>query len=182
MLAVSVWRTDLGLRRKTFDLRGYLTADAPLWENNVCEYTPERLVMLMRAEYTGRLYRSFSDDAGLTWSTAQPTDIPKPASKITLLKIENKTILIHNPTVSTAFCDWSKRTLLSLWVSLDATRTWSGSVRDGRELLLSARILGPSCAADLPRMRKWTGALSDENSRGGSKLSAHKPRLKHYRR
>ncbi|WP_281714733.1 sialidase family protein [Blautia hydrogenotrophica] len=37
---------------KTFDLRGYLTADAPLWENNVCEYAPGRLVMLMRAENT----------------------------------------------------------------------------------------------------------------------------------
>ena len=100
----------------------------PLWENNVCEYAPGKLVMLMRAEYTGRLYRSFSDDDGQTWSPAQATDIPNPASKITLLKIEDKTVLIHNPTASTAFCDWRKRTPLSLWVSLDGTRTWSKKV------------------------------------------------------
>lgn len=115
-------------RGKSFDLRGYLTADIPLWENNVCEYAPGKLVMLMRAEYTGRLYRSFSDDDGQTWSPAQATDIPNPASKITLLKIEDKTVLIHNPTASTAFCDWRKRTPLSLWVSLDGTRTWSKKV------------------------------------------------------
>ena len=94
----------------------------------MCEYAPGKLVMLMRAEYTGRLYRSFSDDDGQTWSPAQATDIPNPASKITLLKIEDKTVLIHNPTASTAFCDWRKRTPLSLWVSLDGTRTWSKKV------------------------------------------------------
>ena len=39
-----------------------------LWENNIAEYENGKLVMLMRAEFTGYLYRSFSDDYGKTWS------------------------------------------------------------------------------------------------------------------
>lgn len=44
-----------------------------LWENNIAEYENGKLVMLMRAEFTGYLYRSFSDDYGKTWSKPEKT-------------------------------------------------------------------------------------------------------------
>ena len=76
-----------------------------LWENNIAEYENGKLVMLMRAEFTGYLYRSFSDDYGKTWSKPEKTDIPNPASKITLLKSGNNILLIHNPTMCQEFCN-----------------------------------------------------------------------------
>lgn len=88
---------------KSFRIEGYLKDTAPLWENNIAEYEPGKLVMLMRAEFMGYLCRSFSDDYGKSWSDPEKTDIPNPASKITLLKAKNKVLLIHNPTMCREF-------------------------------------------------------------------------------
>lgn len=105
-----------------------MKAQTPLWENNIAEYENGKLVMLMRAEFTGYLYRSFSDDYGKTWSKPEKTDIPNPASKITLLKSGNNVLLIHNPTMCQEFCDWNKRKPLEMWVSSDGTRTWNKKI------------------------------------------------------
>lgn len=113
---------------KSFHIEGYLKAQTPLWENNIAEYENGKLVMLMRAEFTGYLYRSFSDDYGKTWSKPEKTDIPNPASKITLLKSGNNILLIHNPTMCQEFCDWNKRKPLEMWVSSDGTRTWNKKI------------------------------------------------------
>ena len=113
---------------KSFHIEGYLKAQTPLWENNIAEYENGKLVMLMRAEFTGYLYRSFSDDYGKTWTKPEKTDIPNPASKITLLKSGNNILLIHNPTMCQEFCDWNKRKPLEMWVSSDGTRTWNKKI------------------------------------------------------
>jgi predicted neuraminidase len=73
--------------------------------------------MLIRVNGTGSLWRSDSDDLGLTWSPIYRTDIPNPGSKFDILTTNNRIILLHNP-------DSKVRNPLSLWVSSDDMQTW----------------------------------------------------------
>ena len=52
--AGAVISTDQG---KTYSLHGYLKAEFPLWENNIVELENGDLIMLMRAERSGFLYK-----------------------------------------------------------------------------------------------------------------------------
>lgn len=63
------WPTRCGViisedQGRSFSIYGDLRADYPLWENNVCELPDRSLLMLMRAEFSGVLYRSMSYDMG----------------------------------------------------------------------------------------------------------------------
>jgi predicted neuraminidase len=98
-------------------------------ENNIVEVFGERLVMLVRADGRGCLYRSESGDRGRTWSDLVPTDIPNPGSKFRLFKLKDgRIILLHNPTRShTGACATSNqpnRNPLALWISSDEMRSW----------------------------------------------------------
>ncbi len=87
-------------------------------ENNVVELSDGRLVMLIRADRTGRLVRSESSDRGRSWSTCAPTDIPNPGAKFRLHRLSTgRIILIHNP-------DASVRNPLALWASDDDMQSW----------------------------------------------------------
>jgi len=82
--------------------------------------------MLMRAERQGRFYRSESRDGGLTWSPAEPSDIPAVASKVLLLKHHDAVLMIFNPPPDGAGNDGlGQRRELALWVSRDGCRSWS---------------------------------------------------------
>lgn len=110
---------DLG---QTFSLGGYQAHPVGFWEPDVIETHPGRLVMFLRCDQGGVLWRSDSPDFGVTWTPAEPTDIPNPGSKIVLFQIEGKTVLAHNPT-STG------RRVLELWVSEDRCATWRRKIR-----------------------------------------------------
>ncbi|MDR2202163.1 MAG: glycoside hydrolase [Clostridiales bacterium] len=91
-------------------------------EPTVAEIDGGRLVMLLRYDGTGVLYKSFSDDGGDTWSDAERTGIPNPGSKTKLIAMGGgKTALIHTPNPSVGM---NYRMPLSLWISDDGLKTF----------------------------------------------------------
>ncbi len=121
------WRAACGVIRsddggESFSLHGYLRHGRhSLWEPNVVETAPGELLMLMRAEGANRLFAARSADGGRAWTPARPTDIPSADSKVTLLKVGDAIVLLHNPAERIG---WHERTSLELWVSRDGGRTW----------------------------------------------------------
>jgi len=124
-LEPAAWPFRCGVLRSTdggesFTQHGYIRhPEVMLWEPNVAELRDGRLLMLMRAENTGALWRSDSCDGGLTWSAAHPTDISNPSTKLTLLAHEGALILLNNPNPVKG-----ERKPLELWVSHDDGATW----------------------------------------------------------
>ena len=83
-----------------------------------------RIVMLMRAEWGGFLWRAESADEGRTWSEACETEIPNPSSKPYLLRVsESRIALLHNATGQRGV--WGRRDPLSIWISDDELESWS---------------------------------------------------------
>jgi predicted neuraminidase len=83
-----------------------------------------RIVMLMRAEWGGFLWRAESDDDGRTWSKAYETDIPNPTSKAHLVRLPGGRIaLLHNATGQRGA--WGRRDPLSVWISDNEMASWS---------------------------------------------------------
>lgn len=100
-------------------------------ENNVVELSDERLVMLIRADGTGRLRRSESRDRGRTWSPPEPTEIPNPGSKFRLHRLrDGRIVLIHNPNSATGDPNSKEqaavnRNPLAMWISEDEMESWT---------------------------------------------------------
>jgi hypothetical protein len=119
----AMWSDDSG---ETFRLRGHITGGKHGWliEPKVVELSDGRIVMLIRSQKDGWLWRSESADAGETWSPAVRTDIPNPSAKVKLLRSRGgKIFLIHNPAESSGAI-MAGRNPLSLWVSDDDMRSW----------------------------------------------------------
>jgi predicted neuraminidase len=112
---------------ESFRLAGDVSADWPLWENAVAEYAPGKMLMLIRAERSGVLYESRSEDYGRSWCPARPTGIPNPGAKIALFFLRDRLVLIHNPS-RLGVSAHRFRTPLALWTSLDAGDTWQERV------------------------------------------------------
>ncbi len=99
-------------------------------ENNITELSDGRLVMLIRYDGSGCLYRSESADRGRTWTAAAPTEIPNPGSKFRLHRLSDGRIcLVHNPNPATSHPNSKPaaqchRNPLSLWISDDDMQTW----------------------------------------------------------
>jgi len=65
-----------------------------------------------------RIWRSYSQDQGMTWSKAEEIDLPNPNAGIDLIRLESKElVLAFNNTDS-------KRTPLSIALSKDNGKTW----------------------------------------------------------
>ena len=87
-------------------------------EPHVVELRDGTVAMLIRADKDGWLWRSDSHDGGRTWSAPGRTEIPNPASKVSLLRLDDGRIaLVHNPNSAA-------RDPLALWISADEMRTW----------------------------------------------------------
>ena len=83
-----------------------------------------RLVMLLRVDGSGCLWRSESQNMGRTWTAAVRTDIPNPGNKPKLIPMpDGRIALIHTPNSVPGF---RNRHPLSLWISDDDL----GSFRD----------------------------------------------------
>jgi len=111
---------------QTFRLRGYIRGGlhGHLIEPQLVELSDGRVVMLIRSQRDGRLWRSESADAGETWSEALRSDIPNPGSKANLIRAsDGRIFLLHNP-VGDIGRGMADRKPLSLWVSHDDMQTW----------------------------------------------------------
>lgn len=84
-----------------------------------------RLVMLMRAEWGGFLWRTESCDGGITWLPAWQTNIKNPTSLPFLLRLrDGRIVLLHNHTGG-QYGFWGWRSPLSIWVSEDELASFS---------------------------------------------------------
>jgi hypothetical protein len=111
-----------------------------LIEPTVAEMSDGRLVMLMRAEWGGFLWRADSEDGGITWSDAWQTDIPNAGSLVHLLRLtDGRHALLHNPT-SGVVGQKGRRDPLSLWISDDDLQTWT--IRE--DLLTGGQLAYPN--------------------------------------
>lgn len=105
-------------------LGGVANRPLGLLEPTVVELKDGRLVMLMRAEWGGYLWRTESRDGGHTWCDAYQTDIPNPTSMAMLIRIpDGRIVLIHN-NCGGVVGKRAKREPLSIWVSDDEMETW----------------------------------------------------------
>ncbi|MCC6681757.1 MAG: exo-alpha-sialidase [Phycisphaeraceae bacterium] len=83
------------------------------------------LVVLMRADWGGFLWRSESTDDGQTWSKAYQTDIPNPSSMVDLVRLaDGRIALILNPSGGVVG-ERARRDPLAIWISDDEMKTWS---------------------------------------------------------
>lgn len=81
------------------------------------------IVMLLRVNDTGCLWRSESRDGGESFSEPVKTDIPNPSNKPKLIPLEDgRVVLIHTPN---SICGMRHRTPLAVWISEDELDTWS---------------------------------------------------------
>ena len=108
----------------SFYRKGCLSADYLLWENNIVEIEPDHLVMMIRAERAGCLYRSESWDGGVTWTPARATDIPGAGSKISMTKLGKSVAMVFNANSYKGPTSFSSRTNLEIWISDDGLNSW----------------------------------------------------------
>lgn len=88
-----------------------------LWES-----APGKVHMLLRST-EGKIYRSDSEDSGLTWCEAYPISLPNNNSGIDLVQLsDGKLVLAYNPVSG----NWAARTPLVLSYSEDYGQTWKG--------------------------------------------------------
>lgn len=95
-----------------------------LLESTPVQLKDGRIVMLMRAEYGGFLWRAESADNGRTWTDAWQTDIPNPTSLAALIRLpDGRIALIHNAAGGVVGRN-DKRDPLSIWLSNNEMESW----------------------------------------------------------
>lgn len=101
---------------------GVSNRPAGLLEPSIIELKDGRLVMLLRAEWSGWLWRSESRDGGRNWSPAIQTDIPNPGTLAQMIRIpDGRIVLFHNAMGGETGRTYQvrERRCLSIWVSND---------------------------------------------------------------
>lgn len=108
-----------------FEERGRITnRPLGLLEPAIVRFRDGTLVMLMRAEWGGYLWRAESSDDGYNWTSAWQTDIRNPTSLIQLVRLSDGRIaLLHNDSGGEVGRK-SKRDPLSVWISDDEMKSW----------------------------------------------------------
>ena len=120
------WRIHV---ESTADWGRSWTATKPLNEDRAMEliqpslldWGKARLQMLCRSQQ-GKVYETWSEDNGASWSKPQPTVLPNPNSGIDAVRLaDGRALLVYNPTSK------GERTPLSIAVSPDG-KTWTSAV------------------------------------------------------
>ena len=121
--------TDNG---ETYTHYGYIRAEDPkvrLLEPECIELEPNHILMLIRSDGKGAIYKSESFDGGMTWSVAEPSGIPAVAAKVILLRYKDAVVMMFNAMPESTTGDGLlTRQRLSAWVSLDNCKTWTTKV------------------------------------------------------
>jgi predicted neuraminidase len=129
---------------KTADLGLTWTKTPPLNEGHkireiqptLLDHGSDKLQFLCRTD-NGRIFESWSNDAGKTWDATVPTDLPNPNSGIDAVQLQDgRSLLVYNPSKT-------DRHPLAFSLSNDG-RTWGAPVNiedtDGPELSYPAVI------------------------------------------
>lgn len=106
-------------------LGGVANRPLGLLEPTMVELADGTLVMLMRAEWGGFLWRSDSADGGLTWSPAVQTDIPNPTTKPYMMRLPDGRIALFHNAAGGVVGRKARRDPLSIWISDDELNSWS---------------------------------------------------------
>ncbi len=107
----ALWESDPA---RTFAWDGVIQPS--LWQS-----APGRVHMLLRST-RGRIFRSDSDDAGLTWRPAYATTLPNNNSGLDLVRLPGgELVLACNPVAG----NWASRSPLVLLVSADNGKSWA---------------------------------------------------------
>lgn len=94
-----------------------------VWSEPALTRLPDgRLAMLLRFDYRGELYITYSSDDGRTWTEPVPSGIPNPSNKVCLTRADDGRIaLFHTPNPKHGM---SNRNPLCAWLSGDGMKTW----------------------------------------------------------
>ncbi len=104
-----------------------------IWtEPSIVELSGGELVMLMRWDNTGWIWKSVSKDRGLTWSYPEKTSIPNSTCKAQAINCGDKIALINVPNnkeIVEEGAFYAKRWPLEVWVSDDDMASWGEKIR-----------------------------------------------------
>lgn len=94
-------------------------------EPGVVELADGKLMMIIRTQQ-GRIFQSFSQDKGATWSEAAPSDVVAPEAPASIKRIPgtDRLLLIWNNNYEPGASHCGARTPLTAVVSDDSGRTW----------------------------------------------------------
>ncbi len=110
--------------RNLVEHQGIRNRPLGLLESTAIQLKDGRIVMLMRAEFGGFLWRAESSDNGRTWTDAWQTDIPNPTCLASLIRLpDGRIALIHN-AVGGVVGVGGKRDPMSVWLSKDEMQSW----------------------------------------------------------
>lgn len=91
-------------------------------EPTLAQLSDGKIVMLMRNDKTGCLWRCESNDGGMTWSEPVATDIPNPGCKVKLIQIpDGRIVLLHTPNKEIRYP-------FEAWISDDEMKTWGEKI------------------------------------------------------
>jgi predicted neuraminidase len=91
-------------------------------EPTLAQLSDDTIVMLLRVDGSGCLWRSESKNHGRTWTEAVETGIPNPGNKPKLIPMpDGRIALIHTPNAAPGFIN---RHPLALWISDDDLETF----------------------------------------------------------
>ena len=119
------WRRSNGEVDVPVKVNQQTYASSAFDEPNVVELTDGRIMMFGRT-LTGRIWKSYSEDFGLTWSEAEPTELASSASPVSIGRIPSTgdLLLIWNQvTAEETAIGWG-RMRMSCAVSKDDGETW----------------------------------------------------------
>lgn len=105
--------SSIAVSQQSFYGRGVIQPS--LWQEN------ERRVHMLLRSSEGFIYRSDSEDGGMSWCSAYPTELPNNNSGLDLVRTEQGTLfLVCNPVAA----NWGQRSPLSLFKSVDGGVSW----------------------------------------------------------
>jgi predicted neuraminidase len=87
-----------------------------VWSEPTVVPVKDKLIMFLRYDPRGYLFKSESFDDGYTWSEPVQTDIPNPSNKPKAIKWGEKIVLLNTPQSTVGF---AHRNPLAVWISQD---------------------------------------------------------------